>query len=151
MVKMIAISLEVVWPGATLSASPARPFFVRRKLDEPLAGQLGLQQGCDAFQYPLHAQVGIHYGVDFVVMRASVHDQNFRSFVSLLHHVGQVMAIVLGQGRPEDDEVKSVAAQSVLNRVAVEDSGHVMAGLLHFGGLGGECRFVAFGIQNLDN
>jgi hypothetical protein len=61
------------------------------------------------------------------------------------------MAIVLGQSRPEDDEVKSVAAQSVLNRVAVEDSGHVMAGLLHFGGLGGECRFVAFGIQNLDN
>jgi len=34
--------------------------------------------------------------------------------------------------------------------MAVEGSGHAMAGFGDFGGLGGECVFVALAIENLD-
>jgi hypothetical protein len=60
------------------------------------------------------------------------------------------MAIVLGQSGAEDHEVKGVAAQGFLNALAIEGSGHVMPSFLHFGGLGGECVFVALAIKNLD-
>src|SRR5258708_23077604 len=60
------------------------------------------------------------------------------------------MAIVLGQGGAEDDQVKGIAAQGFLNTMAVERGGHVMSGLFHFGGLGGKCVFVAFTIKNLN-
>jgi hypothetical protein len=48
------------------------------------------------------------------------------------------MAIVLGQGSTEDNEVKSIAAESFLNGLAVLGCGYLMSGLLHFGSLGGE-------------
>src|SRR6267143_264966 len=81
---------------------------------------------------------------------AGVHDQDLRSLVSLLDHVGQVMAILLGQGGAKDDEIKGVAAQGFLNTMAVEGSGDVMPGFRDFGGLGGECVFVALAVENLD-
>ena len=93
---------------------------------------------------------GIHGGIDFVMMRAGVHDENLGSLVGLLHHVGQVMAIVLGQGGAEDDKIEGVAAQGLLNALAVEGGGHVMTGFGHFGGLGGECGFVGLSVKNLD-
>ena len=58
----------------------------------------------------MHAHAGVDRGVDCVMVRAGVHDQDLRSRVSLLDHVGQVMAIVPGQGGAEDDQVKGIAA-----------------------------------------
>src|SRR5467141_42128 len=60
------------------------------------------------------------------------------------------MPILLGQSGAEDNEIKGVAAQGVLNTMAVEGSGNVMPGFRDFGGLGGECVFVALTIENLD-
>ena len=60
------------------------------------------------------------------------------------------MAIVPGQGGAEDDKVKGIVAQGVLNFLAVEDSGHAMSGLAHCGSLGGESGFVGLGVENLD-
>jgi hypothetical protein len=98
----------------------------------------------------MHAQVGVYGGVHGVMVRAGVHDQDLRSLMSLLDHVGQVMTILLGQGSAEDDEVKGVAAQSLLNAVAVEGGGDVMSGFSDFGGLGRECVFVALAVENFD-
>jgi hypothetical protein len=98
----------------------------------------------------MHADVGIHDGVDFMMVGTGVHDQNLGSLVGLLDHVGQVMAIVLGQGGAEDDEVEGIAAQGFLNALTVEGSGHVMASFGHFSGLGGESGFVALAVENLD-
>ena len=60
------------------------------------------------------------------------------------------MAIVLGQGGAEDDEVEGIAAQGFLNALAVEGGGHVMSGFGHLGGLGGERGFVGLAVENLD-
>jgi len=98
----------------------------------------------------VHAQVGVDGGVDGVMVGAGVHDQDLRALVSLFDHVRQVMAIFLGQGGAEDNEVKGVAAQGFLNTMAVEGSGDVMPGFGDFGGLGGESVFVALAVENLD-
>jgi hypothetical protein len=143
--------LEVVWRvwrGETLSTQP--DLFLWQEVGWRLADGRGLKQGCDALEDSVHADVGIHGSVDFVMVRASVHDQNLGSFVGLLDHIGQVMAIVLGQGGTEDDQIKGIAAQGFLDALAVEGGGHVMAGFGHFGRLGGECGFVALAIKNLD-
>jgi hypothetical protein len=103
-----------------------------------LADGRGLKQSCDPLEDPVHAHVGVHDGIDFVMVSAGVHDQDLRAFVGLLDHVWQVMAIVLGQGSTEDNEVKSIAAESFLNGLAVLGCGYLMSGLLHFGSLGGE-------------
>jgi len=71
-----------------------------------------------------------------------VHDQNLRSFVGFLDHVRQVMAIVLGQGSAEDDEVKGITAESFLNGLAGLGGGYMMPGLFHLGSLGGESLFI---------
>jgi hypothetical protein len=81
---------------------------------------------------------------------AGVHHQDLGSSVRFLDHVGQVMAIVLGQAGAEDDEIEGIAAQSFLNRMAVEYRGDVMASSAHFGGVGGESGFVGLTIENLD-
>src|SRR5260370_40788295 len=60
------------------------------------------------------------------------------------------MAIVLGQGGAEDDQVKGIAAQGFLNTMAVERGGHGVSGLFHFGGLGGKGVFGALTIKNLN-
>jgi hypothetical protein len=83
----------------------------------------------------VHADIGIDGGIDFVMVRAGMHDQNLRSRVSFLDHVRQVMAIVLGQRCAENDEVESALAQGFLNAPAVEGGGHVMSGFGHLGGL----------------
>ena len=119
-------------------------------VDWRLADGRGLKQGGNPLEDPVHAQVGVHGGVDFVMVGAGVHDQNLRSCVGLLDHVGQVMAIVLGQGGAEDDQVKGIAAQGFLNAMTVQGSGHVMSGFFHFGGLGGKSVFVRLAIENLD-
>src|ERR1700675_2027015 len=84
------------------------------------------------------------------MVRAGVHDQDLRSLMSLFDHVRQVMAIFLGQGGSEDDEIKGIAAQGFLNPMAVERSGDVMPGFGDFGGLGGKRVFVALAVENLD-
>jgi hypothetical protein len=109
-----------------------------------------LKQGCDFLEDPVHAHAGIYGGVDFVMVSAGVHNQYFCSLVGLLDHVRQVMAIVLGQGGTEDDEVKGIAAEGFLNGLTILGSGYVMSGLFHFGGLGGESGFVGLAVKNLD-
>ncbi len=98
----------------------------------------------------MHAHAGIYGGVDFVMVSAGVHNQYFRSLVGLLDHVGQMMAIVLGQGRAQDNEVEGIAAQGFLNGLTILSSGYVMSGLLHFVGLGGESGCIRLAVKNLD-
>jgi hypothetical protein len=124
----------------TLSTQPGLFFWAQEGW--PLADRRGLQQGCDLFEDSLHAHAGIYSGVNFVMVSAGVHDQDFRSLVGFLHHVGQVMAIVLGQGGAEDDQVKGVVTESFLNGLAALGGGDVMPSLFHFGGLRRESLFI---------
>ena len=55
-----------------------------------------MKQGRDLLKDSVHAHGRVNGGVDFVVVRAGVHDQNLSPLVRLLDYVGQVMAIVLG-------------------------------------------------------
>ncbi len=85
-----------------------------------------------------------------MMVRAGMHDQNLRSCVSLLDHVRQVMAIVLGQGGPENDEVESSLPQGFLNTLTIEGGSHVMSGFGHLGGLARERLFVGLAVKNFD-
>lgn len=115
-----------------------------------LMGLFGLMEGGDFFQDAIHAQTGVDRGVDFVMVRAGVHDENFCSGVGFLDHVGEMMAIIFGEGGTEDDEFEGIAAQSFGDALAVKSGRDVMAGLGHLGGLGGECVFVRLAVENLD-
>src|SRR6202165_3872280 len=132
---------------------PSRPFlflFSCGRAGCRLANGRGLKHGCNALEYAVHTQVGVDGGIHGVMGRAGVHDQDFRSFVSLLDHVGQVMPVLLRQGGAEDDEVKGVAAKGFLNTVAVKGSRDMMPSFGDFGGLRGESMLVAFAVENLD-
>jgi hypothetical protein len=150
----------VVWIGLAGDLSPlGQTFFahvqetrqaaslpvgeIGQKFSPPaLADGRRLKQSCDPLEDPVHAHVGVHDGIDFMMVSTGVHDQDLRAFVGLLDHVWQVMAIVLGQGGAEDDEVKSIAAESFLNGLAVLGFRYLMSGLRHFGSLGGENLFI---------
>lgn len=116
--------------GAILSARP--DLFCFR-----LANARELKHGGDLFENALHAHAGIDGSVNLVMVRSGMHHQNFRSFVRLLDHVGQVMAIVLRQRSSQDYEIEGIAAQSILNAVTADSGGHMMANFFHFGGLAG--------------
>ena len=147
---MIASAWKSDGSGGCDSLSPHRPDLLVSILILWLADSLGLKQAGNAFQDQVHAEVGVDGAIHRVMVSTGVHDQNLRSFMGLLNHVGEVMAIVLGQGGAEDDEVKGIAVQSFLNPLAVEGGGHMMSGFGHFGGLGGQCVFVGLAIENLD-
>lgn len=53
-----------------------------------------LKQSGNLLQDQKHAHAGVDCGVDFVMMRARVHDQDLRSLMRFLHHVGQMMAVL---------------------------------------------------------
>jgi len=78
-----------------------------------------MNEGGDLLQNARHALRGVDGGVDFVMMRESLHDHSLGSGVGLSDHVRQVMAIVLGQRGTEDDQVKSIAAQGFKYALAV--------------------------------
>jgi len=115
-----------------------------------LADRNRLQHSGYLLENAIHADGGIDDGIDLVMVRPSMHDENLGSFVRLLDHIGQMMAIFLGHGDAEDDQVKCIAAESFLNGFAVSRGGHVMADFGHFGGLSGERLLVGFAVKNLD-
>jgi len=84
------------------------------------------------------------------MVRSSMHHQDFCPLMRLLHHVGQVMAIVLGQGRAENDEIKRITAQGLEHALAIEGRRNVMTSLGHFGGLRGEGVLIGLSIKNFD-
>ncbi len=84
------------------------------------------------------------------MVSAGVHDQNFCAFMRFLHHVGQVIAIVLGQSSAENDQVEGILPESFLNALAILSCRHVMPGLFHRSGLGGESLFIRLPIKDLD-
>jgi len=116
-----------------------------------LANGIGLEQAGNLFEDAIHADVGVDDSIDFVMVCAGVHYQNLSSFVRLLDHVGQVMAVFLGDGGAQYDEVKGIAAKSFLNGLAVRSGSHVMTDLDHFGGLSREYVFVGLTVKNLDS
>jgi hypothetical protein len=61
-----------------------------------LACGRGLDQGGNFFEDSVHADIRVNGGIDFVMVRAGVHNQNLGPRVGFLDHVRQVMAIVLG-------------------------------------------------------
>lgn len=85
----------------------------------------------------MHAHTGIDGGIDFVMVCAGVHYQYLRTFVSLFHHVWQVVAIFLGQSCAQDNEVECIALESVLHATPMESDGDMMTSLGHLGGLRG--------------
>ena len=115
-----------------------------------LCHEHGLNQSGNLLDDPVHAHGRIHGRIHFVMMRAGVQDQNPGSSVRLLHHVGQVMAIVLGQGRAENDEIKRITAQGLEHALAIEGRRNVMTSLGHFGGLRGEGVLIGLSIKNFD-
>jgi len=132
----------------TLSTQPDLLFWAESWL--ALADSRGLQHGRDLFEDPLHAQVGVNDCVDFVMVSAGVHDQDFRPCVGFLHHIGQVMAIVLGQSSAENDQVERSLLESFLNALAILSCCHVMPGLFHCSRLGGESLFIRLAVKDLD-
>jgi hypothetical protein len=127
---------------------PAGPFFARqRRLDE----RAGAKERGDFLEDAWHAQGGINGGVDFVMMRARVHDQNLGCGVRLPDHVRQVMAIVLGERGAEDDEIKSFAAQGFEDALPVKGGGHLMTNFGHLGGLSPQSSFVGLAVENPDS
>jgi len=90
----------------------------------------------------MHADIGIDASVHFVMVRPSVHHEDFSAPMRLLDHVGQVMAIFLGHGGTEDYEVKGIALECILNGSATNGRRHVMAELGHFGCLSGQSLLV---------
>jgi hypothetical protein len=95
--------LGVVWRDTTLSISPdlflagncLRQHCLRHNLPSELPRVGRLKQGRNLLQDQKHAHAGIDGGVDLVMVRSGVHHQDLRSLVSLLHHVGQVMTVIL--------------------------------------------------------
>jgi hypothetical protein len=131
-------------PDVSISSSLSLP-------GSGLANGLWLEQARNLFQDAIHADVGVDDSVDFVMVCAGVHNQDLGSFVRLLDHVGQVMAVFLGHGGAKYDQVKGIAAKSFLNALAVRSGGHVMTDFGHFGGLGRECVLVGLTVKNLDS
>jgi len=84
------------------------------------------------------------------MVSAGVHDQDLRASVGLLDHVGQVMAIILGQASAQDDEVKGIAEQGLLDVLAVLGRGYLMSGLFHFGSLSGNSGLIRLTVKDLD-
>src|ERR1700683_1215563 len=84
------------------------------------------------------------------MMCSGVHDQNLCSSMGFLDHVGQVMAIVFGQGCTQDYKVKGALAQSFPNVVAVDRSRYLMACFFHLRSLAGKRVFVTLGVKNCD-
>ena len=115
-----------------------------------LCHEHGLNQSGNLLDDPVHAHGRIHGRIHFVMMRAGVQDQNPGSSVRLLHHVGQVMAIVLGKRGTEDDQVEGLGAQGFQNDLAVEGGGHLISGFADLGGLGGKRSLVGLAVENLD-
>jgi hypothetical protein len=110
--------LSLPWKGSGATVHLARPFFVLRKTDggaawtarshfaaslrypkwqprDTLAGSR-LKHGRNLFQQENHTDFRIDGGVDFVMIRSGMHHQNLGSLVSFFHHIGQVMAVILG-------------------------------------------------------
>jgi hypothetical protein len=109
-----------------------------------------LEQGGDLFQDSVHAHGGVDGGIYFVMVSARVHHQDLGSGVRFFDHVGEMMAIVLGQGSAQDYQVESIAAQGLLDGLAALGRGDVMPGFLHGRTLGGECGFVGLAVENFD-
>ena len=115
-----------------------------------LADGNGLEQAGNLFEDPVHADVGIDDGVNFVMVRAGMHHQDFGSLVRLLDHVRQVMAVFLGHSGAQDDEVEGIAGKRFLDGLAAERGSDVMADFGHFGGLSGKCVLIGLAVENLD-
>src|SRR5437879_13801743 len=81
----------------------------------------------EGFKTASSVEVSIDAGVALAV---GVHDQDARPVLAFLHHVGQVMAIVLGKGWAEDDQVKRLAAEGFLDCFAAYSLNHLMTCLL---------------------
>jgi hypothetical protein len=109
-----------------------------------------LEQGRNLFQQKNHTDPRIDDGVDLVVVRSGVHDENLGAGVRLLDHVRDVMTVVLGKRGAEDNEVERATAQLFEHTFAIGGSGHLMASLLEVGGMGGESLLVGLTIKNLD-
>jgi hypothetical protein len=138
-----------VW-RVTLSTRPDLFFAKSDRNSLALADGCGLKQGRDPLESPLHTHVGVYDGIDFMMVRTGVHDQNLRAFVGLLDHIGQVMAIILGQRSAKDYEVESIATEGFLNGLAVWGCGYLMSGLFHFASLNGKSGFIQLAVKNLD-
>jgi len=69
--------------------------------------------------------------------------------MGFLHHVGQVVAVVARECGTEDDKVKGIGLQRLLDCLAAFGGGDRVTGFLHGSGLRGEHVGIAFGIENL--
>src|SRR5450631_203441 len=105
--------------------------------------------GFDAVQDRLQAGSGIGAAIH-VGMTAAVgmHDEHAGLGTGLLHHVGQVMTVIAGQGCAQQHQVKRILVEGLGDGLASFGGLNNVPGLFHGRGLRCQNISIAFAIKN---